>query len=183
MPEPAARQWTNRARSARTQRSPHADRRRSTPVARSRWLAGGFAVLLSVVSLSSVSTLPAAAGSAGGCGPTWVGETDSFYPSLSGDGRLVTFLAQLPPLPGSDELNDSREVLMRDVVRRKTFQVSHSQLPYGSATGHEISADGRRVAYALRPNLFENDTELKVYDTRRHRTTSEGWVGVNTLCR
>jgi Tol biopolymer transport system component len=141
---------------------------------RSRILVAGCALAL------TLAGLPTAAQARGGCGPTWVGSTDSYRPSISADGRFVIFQAELPTPAGSTGPSFRHDVVLRDVVRRKTIRVSNPPEPYGTVTDQAISSDGRRIVYAVRPDRFYNDTELRVYDTRSRRTTSEGPVGVNT---
>ena len=81
--------------------------------------------------------------------PTVGEDGDSYYPSISGDGRYVAFVGLAPdPVQGDPEI---RDVFVRDRVARTTEQVSVSLDGTTTLSDNNadpvISADGRYVAF------------------------------------
>ena len=92
----------------------------------------------------------------------------SSAPSISGDGRFVTF--------ETFAANTSSRILVRDRVAQTTTQVSMSSSSANNdSVDASISADGRYVAFFSRDNnLVDDDTngayDLFVYDQVGHTT-------------
>lgn len=112
---------------------------------------------LGTTTLVSVST----DGTAGGNG-------QSLDPTISADGRYVTFESYASDLVANDTNGSTVDVFVRDLEEGVTTLVSVNADGTGSANGHSqeatISADGRHV-------LFESDaTDLAANDTNGH-----GW--------
>jgi uncharacterized repeat protein (TIGR01451 family) len=89
------------------------------------------------------------------------GNGASYSPSISADGRFVTFLSEANNLNSADT-NNVRDVFLHDRVSKQTTRVSvdssgveANALSYGPS----ISADGRFVAFgSLANNLVPGDT-------------------------
>lgn len=102
------------------------------------------------------------------------GNVDSYFPSISADGRYVAFQSEAGNLVGNDR-NGSYDVFVRDRTTNTTRRVSLSSAGVegdGSTTGPSISADGRYVAFnSGATNLIGRDTN-DAYDVFvRDRTT------------
>jgi len=86
---------------------------------------------------------------------------DSFYPSLSADGRWIVFTSEAADLVPGDT-NGARDVFLRDRLIGKTERVNLSsqgvQANYHSGLG-SVSADGRFVCFdSWADNLVPGDT-------------------------
>lgn len=97
---------------------------------------------------SNTTTLVSRAAGAAGTG----GDGPSFFPSISADGRLVTFDSAADDLSGEDD-DAVTDVFVRDLVAATTTLASRATGAAGAAgTGSSerptISADGRMVAFA-----------------------------------
>ncbi|WP_318307695.1 S8 family serine peptidase [Amycolatopsis solani] len=91
---------------------------------------------------------------------------DSLEPSVSGDGRFVAFESGAENLVAGGG-NAHRDVFVRD---RKTGTTEVIPAPGGAeATQPSLSADGRKVAYAVSP--ADGPSQVYVYD-RQGRTTT-----------
>lgn len=117
------------------------------------------------------------------------GNAGSLNPSLSADGRLVSFHGDASNLV-PDDTNGTRDVFVHDRETGVTERVSKSSdgtEGNGISTVSSISADGRHVAfYSFALNLVPNDTnatnDVFVHDrktgiTERVSVTSEGRQG------
>lgn len=118
-----------------------------------------------------------------------LGNAQSQYPAISGDGRYVAFQSEANNLVEGDE-NGKRDILIRDRHAGVTELVSLSNLGL-QANSHSqypsISADGRYVAFSSdASNLVEDDTngtvDIFVHDretgqTIRVSVSSEGTEG------
>ena len=89
------------------------------------------------------------------------GDSGSFHPAVSADGRFVAFASNATNLVGGDT-NAVSDVFVRDRKTHKTKRVSVSS---AGAQGNDlsesasISADGRFVAFeSVATNLVGNDT-------------------------
>ncbi len=89
------------------------------------------------------------------------GISNSFGPSISGDGRYVVFRSRAGNLVVGDT-NGSDDIFVRDTVNATTTRVSvDSAGAEGSSNSFDpsISGDGRYVAFASRAgNLVAGDT-------------------------
>jgi len=116
------------------------------------------------------------------------GNGDSYVPSISGDGRFVTFASDAANLlPG--DTNGSRDVFVRDLSTNTTTRVSvDSAGNQGNGISNpplskpSISANGRFVAFVSKAsNLVSGDTnnsdDIFVRDTLANTTTR---VSVNS---
>ena len=88
---------------------------------------------------------------------------DSFYPSLSADGRWIAFTSEAADLVPGDT-NGTRDVFLRDRLTGKTERVNLSsqgvQANYHSGLG-SVSADGRFVCFdSWADNLVPGDTNI-----------------------
>ena len=89
-----------------------------------------------------------------------VGNNDSYYPSISSDGRFVTFFSRATNLVPGDT-NGEPDVFVKDMVTGTTTLISaDSSGNPGNGFSNEpiISADGQFVAFASRA------TNLHAYD-------------------
>ena len=106
------------------------------------------------------------------------GNTDSYDPSISADGRYVAFDSAATNLAAGDT-NGAYDVFVRDLKLHKTYLVSVSSAGVqGNADSYEpsISADGRYVAFISDAgNLVAGDTngyaDVFVRDRKLHKTT------------
>ena len=89
---------------------------------------------------------------------------DSFFPSISADGRYVAFHSDAPNLVANDT-NGVNDVFVRDVVSDTTTRVSvrsNGTQANGESDGASMSADGRYVAFISKAtNLVSGDTNVK----------------------
>ena len=91
------------------------------------------------------------------------GDGDSFFPSISGDGRYVAFESLANNLVTGDT-NGRRDIFVRDLVAKTTTLVSvdSSAIPIqgdGDSFFPSISSDGRYVAFQSdASNLVDDDT-------------------------
>ncbi len=79
------------------------------------------------------------------------GNGSSVYPSLSADGRYVTFQSSSANLPGGDGVNNF--VYLRDMRRGRTILVSKTRdgdPAFGALYGQSVSASGLRVVFRSR---------------------------------
>lgn len=87
------------------------------------------------------------------------GNSDSFWPVLSGDGRYVAFLSSASNLVPNDT-NEVYDVFVRDgqtgTIERVSVDGSGGQANFGSGVP-SISADGRYVAFATESPLVTED--------------------------
>ncbi|CAB4791892.1 unannotated protein [freshwater metagenome] len=75
---------------------------------------------------------------------------DSYYPSISADGRYVAFESYASNLVGSDDTNGNPDVFVRDLTDGTTVRVSvadNEDQADGNSFNPSISADGQRVAF------------------------------------
>jgi hypothetical protein len=97
------------------------------------------------------------------------GDLNSFYPSISGDGRYVAWLSYSTNL-SPDDTNEDLDVYVRDLVANTTTLASRATGLTGAKANAEtefnppaISADGRSVAFATRAtNLSVDDSDALV---------------------
>ncbi len=87
---------------------------------------------------------------------------DSSNPTISADGRLVTFESTATDLVADDN-NNRTDVFVRDLQTNTTIEVSRnvsdSALANGDSSNPAISADGRFVAFESKAtDLITNDT-------------------------
>ncbi|MEG4912606.1 calcium-binding protein [Microcoleus sp. B7-D4] len=112
------------------------------------------------------------------------GNSNSFFPSISGDGRFVVFYSDATNLVPGDT-NNQRDIFVRDLSTNTTTLVSVSSngdRGNGSSSadffsGPSISANGRFVAFASNAsNLVSGDTnnapDIFVRDLSTNTTTS-----------
>jgi len=105
------------------------------------------------------------------------GNSDSYKPSISGNGRYVTYYSSANNLVGGDS-NGVSDVFVYDTVLNTTKRVSvSSNGTQGNAQSYSpsISGDGRYVAYhSFAGNLVPGDTngssDVFVYDTLQGTT-------------
>jgi Tol biopolymer transport system component len=105
-----------------------------------------------------------------------LGNGTSYYPSISADGRYVSFYSQASNLVANDT-NESEDIFVHDLATGETTRVSvASDGTEGNywSLGNDISADGRYVVFcSIASNLVVNDTN-ETYDVFVHdRTTGE----------
>ena len=91
------------------------------------------------------------------------GDHDSFWASISGDGRFVSFLSAARSLSPTDTVDFDIDVYVHDRWAGQTTRVTEPLAPYPDSTGHSprqaISADGSHIAYVSSArNLVRNDT-------------------------
>ncbi len=102
---------------------------------------------------------------------------ESRLPSISADGRSVTFESDAPTLTGSDT-NQATDVFVHDKLTGLTDRVSvnaHGDQGQGASNFATMSADGRYVAYqSAAPNQLPNpgDTNGRVDNFLLDRQTS-----------
>jgi Tol biopolymer transport system component len=89
-------------------------------------------------------------------------EGGSRNPAISGDGHYVEFASATDPV--SLYGNGLTDVFVVDRANGKTVQVSHAKRPAGLDVHPAISADGRRIAYERRNDVF-------VWDRKSRATT------------
>lgn len=119
------------------------------------------------------TTVPASVAASGS-----VGDDDSYYPSISLDGRYVAFVSEASDLVEGDHRYGD-DVFVRDLVLGETTlaSVSLDGGPGDSASfSPAISPDGRYVAFAsLASDLVPEDTydslDVFVRDFKRNRTS------------
>ena len=105
------------------------------------------------------------------------GNSFSYDPSISADGRYVAFDSSASNLV-SDDTNSARDIFVYDTVANTTRRVSvNSNGTQGNVNSYSssISADGRYVAfYSYASNLVSGDTnrstDIFVYDTVANTT-------------
>lgn len=89
------------------------------------------------------------------------GDSDSYLPSISSNGRFIAFYSDASNLVGGD-MNDAFDVFVRGVVNHTTRRISVTSTGIeGNAYSYDpsISADGGFVAfYSDASNLVKNDT-------------------------
>ena len=103
------------------------------------------------------------------------GNSDSYYPSISADGRYVAFQSDASNLVSGDT-NGSPDVFVHDRQSGQTKRVSvASDGTQGSGSYPSISADGRYVAFmSAASNLVSGDTccsDIFVHDRQSGQTT------------
>jgi Tol biopolymer transport system component len=106
------------------------------------------------------------------------GNDNSYWPSISGDGRYVAFSSDANNLV-SDDTNSTRDVFVHDQLIGQTSRISVAS--DGTPGSHSsdypsISADGRYVAFAsLANNLVSDDTnysrDIFVHDRQTGQTS------------
>src|SRR4028118_584161 len=114
-----------------------------------------------------------------------LGDSDSYIPSISADGRFVVFQSSASNLVPGDT-NDQIDIFVRDTLTNTTTRVSldsaGNQANNGSSLMPSISADGRFVAFeSYATNLVPGDTnnivdslatrDIFVRDTLTNTTT------------
>ena len=105
------------------------------------------------------------------------GNSDSYEPSISADGRFVVFHSFASNLVGGDT-NATADAFVRDLKTHKTRRVSVSSSGLegdGDSVAPEITADGRFVAfYSYATDLVGGDTngfsDIFVRDQETHKT-------------
>lgn len=102
------------------------------------------------------------------CPGDWLGTTRNAAPTISANGRFVTFEGY------PDDENDARDILLRDVRRGTTTAITHVSNSESAYTP-VISDDGNRVAYLLAATGGER---LRVYDRRTGTSTDQGLAEV-----
>jgi len=87
---------------------------------------------------------------------------DSYYPSISADGRYVAFTSRATNLVGGDDTNSNTDVFVRDLTDGETVRVSVADdetQATGDSYNASISANGRYVAFqSYASNLVAGDT-------------------------
>jgi Tol biopolymer transport system component len=114
------------------------------------------------------------------------GNYDSFYPSMSADGRYVAFMSFASNLVSGDT-NYAYDIFVYDTLANSTRRVSVASdgtQANSNSSSPSMSADGRYVAFmSYASNLVSNDTnnlpDIFVYDTvanttRRVSVASDG---------
>jgi VCBS repeat-containing protein len=98
------------------------------------------------------------------------GSSSSSIPSMTGDGRYITFASTASNLVANDT-NGVQDVFVRDVVAGTTTLVSANSTATGSGNGSSgsanvrISSNGRYVAFtSTASNLVTNDTNGNLQD-------------------
>ena len=113
-----------------------------------------------------------------------LGNTDSYNPSISADGRFVAFDSDASNIVPGDT-NSNRDIFVRDRLTNTTTRVSFDSAGNQANDASDrvsISADGRFVAFtSLASNLVPGDTngdpDIFVRDTLTNTTTR---VSVNS---
>jgi Tol biopolymer transport system component len=104
------------------------------------------------------------------------GNENSYYPSISADGRFVAFYSAASNLV-PDDTNGHWDVFVRDRQTGETTRASVSsngEQGYGGSFDPSISADGRYVAFwSLADNLVPGDTNQKADIFVRDRVSGE----------
>jgi Tol biopolymer transport system component len=118
----------------------------------------------------------------GGSLPTGI----SLYPSISEDGRMVTFYSQASNLVNGDN-NSLGDIFVRDLFTKSTIRVSISSAgnqANGNSGTPAISGNGRYVAFSSEANnLVSNDTnnrvDIFIHDLFAHTTeiVTQGLAG------
>jgi hypothetical protein len=106
------------------------------------------------------------------------GNNNSFFPSISANGRYVAFVSFASNLVAHDT-NGSDDIFVRDLRTHKTIRASVSssgKQGKGTSFAPSLSADGRFVAFhSEASNLVAHDTnhttDVFVRDIRGHQTT------------
>src|SRR4051794_35645042 len=110
------------------------------------------------------------------------GDNESFYATISADGRFVAFLSSATNLVKGGT-SSALGIYVRDRARRRTVRVAGlSDSVVGPCQRPEISADGRSVAFAtMDSNLVPHDTN-GVFDVfvRDRETGRTERVSVNS---
>jgi uncharacterized repeat protein (TIGR01451 family) len=118
------------------------------------------------------------------------GNSDSFYPAISADGRYVAFISNASNLVSGDT-NNFWDIFVHDrttgVTRRVSVSSNGTQANYHSSERPAISADGRYVAFTnYASNLIIGDTngegDIYIHDcitgeTLRVSVASDGTQG------
>jgi Tol biopolymer transport system component len=115
------------------------------------------------------------------------GNSDSYVPSLSADGRFVAFISDASNLVPGDT-NGQIDVFVRDQRTRRTTRVSvgsDGTQGNNSSLAPQLSADGRYVAFgSYASNLVPGDTNAEhdafVHDRWTGRTTRVSVAGDGT---
>jgi len=109
----------------------------------------------------------------------WPGNSGSFNPGISADGRYVAFCSAASDLV-EDDTNGKCDIFVRDCQTEQTILVSVSSTgQQGNDNSYyisSISADGRYVAFeSMASNLVEGDTngmrDIFVHDCQTSQTT------------
>lgn len=106
------------------------------------------------------------------------GNSYSYMPQISGNGRLVAFHSSATNLVPGDT-NNKTDIFIHDRKRGRTSRVSigsDGTQGNGSSTFPSISRNGRFVAFRSEAtNLVQNDTnnrpDIFVYDRKKRKTT------------
>jgi Ca2+-binding RTX toxin-like protein len=112
------------------------------------------------------------------------GNNDFYKPSISADGRYVTFYSDASNLV-SDDTNNVTDIFVYDTVANTTRRVSvDSNGIQGNSDSYttSISADGRYVAFlSFASNLVSGDTneaaDIFVYDSGAANVPQNPWMG------
>jgi Tol biopolymer transport system component len=88
------------------------------------------------------------------------GNGDSYWPSISGDGRYVAFASNAGNLVGAGQQHQFQDIFVRDRLAHSTNRVTYD--PSGGAGRPAVSLDGRFVAfYSGQRSLVPGDTNEK----------------------
>jgi Tol biopolymer transport system component len=106
------------------------------------------------------------------------GNNNSFFPSISANGRYVAFVSFASNLVSGDT-NNADDIFVRDLRSHKTIRASVSssgQEGNAESFAPSLSGDGRFVAFhSAADNLVAHDTnhatDVFVRDTQGHKTT------------
>ena len=107
------------------------------------------------------------------------GNNRSYWPSISGDGRYITFYSSSTNLVTNDT-NGLRDIFLRDIQTGLTSRISISTLGIESMGGDSyepaISANGRYIAFRSKAtNLVSNDTnntdDVFIHNQELNQTT------------
>ncbi len=128
---------------------------------------------------SEAVTMPVSVSSGGE-----MGNEESYYHSISADGRFIAFLSLASDLIEDDE-NEYYDIFLRDRLNNTTIRISENTFSKNdkyNASGPSISADGRYVAFTSSSRVTKDDVsdywDVFVYD-RINKTTE--LISVNSM--
>ena len=106
-----------------------------------------------------------------------VGNNDSFLPSISFDGRYISFVSFASNFDNIAN-NNVYDIYRHDTLNKTTKRISYSATggaSNGLSLGSVISADGQTIAYhSLANNLVDNDSnnaiDVFIYDVATQKT-------------
>lgn len=98
-----------------------------------------------------------------------ISNRDSYHPSISGDGRYVSFSSDSSDLAIEDDTNSRQDVYIRDLQQETTERISLSSSNQEGDNrsvgyGGNLSQDGRYVSFSSSASNLVNDDENGRYD-------------------